>query len=76
MVTATVLGIYFVPVFFVLVYRFAMRGKNRLSGQGADDGSGSGNDSGPIDDDGCPQQDAAQKLAPEALSSANAPEVK
>ncbi len=27
MFTATVLGIYFVPVFFVLVYRFAQRGK-------------------------------------------------
>jgi multidrug efflux pump len=28
MLTATFLGIYFVPVFFVIVYRFAMRGKS------------------------------------------------
>jgi len=35
MVTATVLGIYFVPVFFVIVYTFATRGKNKQQAQAA-----------------------------------------
>jgi len=35
MLAATVLGIYFVPVFFVIVYRFASRGKNPPQAQPA-----------------------------------------
>ncbi len=35
MVAATVLGIYFVPVFFVIVYRFASRGKKPPTAQPA-----------------------------------------
>ncbi|MBA4356245.1 MAG: hydrophobe/amphiphile efflux-1 family RND transporter [Desulfovibrio sp.] len=70
MVTATVLGIYFVPVFFVLVYRFALRKKTPLPAQG-------GGHLGPETPEppACPE-DSAQKLSPQALESANCPEVK
>jgi len=48
MVTATVLGIYFVPVFFVIVYSFAARKKPRALAyaDGDDDGSEGGAENG------------------------------
>ena len=45
MVTATVLGIYFVPVFFVIVYSFAARKKPRALAYA--DGDDGGTDGGP-----------------------------
>jgi len=45
MVTATVLGIYFVPVFFVIVYSFAARRKPRALAYA--DGDDGGTDGGP-----------------------------